>query len=215
MMCIGGEWFYFSWCFFFFFNLFLDAIIGHGWRVEQFQLFSFFQSKQFKYNVSVATIFFLMVEKAFISMAEKWNTIMVWPQSIYLNRLSRAVYYTECCPAGVLFSLGLERSWIQMPVKKVLSFSGWGPWICRWALQTLLCIFTERRKVWQAAPASIWSCQCCTKYSWWVFTDPFLKLSWTRVKVVLWWIFKFLGLFLAHSLSCQSWIYELVLISPW
>lgn len=35
------------------FCLFLDASIGQGWRVEQFQLLSFFQSKQFNYCVSV------------------------------------------------------------------------------------------------------------------------------------------------------------------
>ena len=32
------------------------------------------------------------------------------------------MYYTEQCPSGLLFPLGIERSWIQMPVKKVLDF---------------------------------------------------------------------------------------------
>lgn len=41
-----------------FFVLFLDAGIGHGWRVEQFELLCFFRSKQFKCSVSIATIFF-------------------------------------------------------------------------------------------------------------------------------------------------------------
>lgn len=186
----------------------LDANIRHGWGLEEFKLLCFL-GKQFKCSVSSATIFFPLVQKAFISETEKWN-IMVCPQSIRTNSLTCALYHTERCPAGLLFSLGVEKSRIQMPVKKVLNMqNGFLRYVNGHFRLVGDGVFTERRKLRQVAPASNWSCKCCAEYLWEALWDCCLKLPWARVKVMLW-LFKFLGLFLAHSLSCQSCILNLL-----